>query len=127
MNAYLAIFVGGGLGSLSRYGLSKIMTSIFPKFYAVGTLVCNIFATIILGFILLFFIQKYNISNVLKLGLATGFCGGFSTFSTFSYETFVLIKEQNYVWAVANVVLSIILALIVLYILSKSELLMVND
>ena len=119
MNLYLAIFIGGGLGSLSRFGISKIVTDGFEKINPLGTFVANMLASLVLGILLYVFNERVALSPSIKAMLVTGFCGGFSTFSTFSYETFELVKMGEYYWAVANVVVSVILALVVLLFVAR--------
>lgn len=87
MLSLLAVFIGGGSGSLCRYGLSFLFTT---TAYPLATLAANILACLLLGYLVGIDIQN----NTIKLLLATGFCGGFSTFSTFSNETLALGQQQ---------------------------------
>lgn len=122
ISAYLAIFAGGGLGSLSRFFMSKIVTKGFHHINPMSTLVSNALATFFLGIFLFLIAQKTNASPLLKLFLVTGFCGGFSTFSTLSYETYELLKH-GYLWfGIANVVMSVSIGLMVLYFTDKAGL-----
>jgi fluoride exporter len=102
---WLIVFVGGGLGSLVRYGISLVFknnTWTFP----VSTLISNVLASFIIG------ILTGTLSDEQKLLFATGFCGGFSTFSTFSNETLHLLQQGQVFLAVFNTALSIILCLL---------------
>jgi len=119
MNPWLAVFLGGGLGSMARFGVSYFTTSRFTKINPEGTLISNILATAVLGIVLYYFHEKEPLSNGMKAFIVTGFCGGFSTFSTFSYETIELIKHHNYLYGIANVLVSIFLAGLILYFVSK--------
>jgi len=108
----LYIFIGGGLGSMCRYIVGHYCTD--QSGFPLGTFVANIIACTILG-ILLGYQQANNINTSMKLLLMTGFCGGFSTFSTFSSESLSLIQQGQLGLALAYIGLSIILGLIAIY------------
>lgn len=118
MNSFLAVFIGGGLGSLARYGLSVYIRNLNWVELPIATFGANMISTIILG--ITFFSLKANAPQWAYALLAIGFCGGFSTFSTFSLETFQLIKEGHTTWAIANVAVSIGLCLFILFYFSKT-------
>jgi len=99
--AFLLVFIGGGLGSLFRYGIGLAVQPLLPKF-PWATLVANGLACVVLGAVLGLQFQG-NISDERRLLIATGFCGGFSTFSTFTAETWELFQSGQYGAAVANV------------------------
>jgi CrcB protein len=120
MNLFLAIFVGGGLGSLTRFAVSSKITSGFKIINPVGTMTANIVSTVLLGVILYISTRNSGISDNMKALLITGFCGGFSTFSTFSYETFELMRSGQYWFAAANILVSVLLGVGVLFVLAKS-------
>ena len=90
------VLLGGGLGSISRYLLSFYLTKNNVSNFPWATFIANSVGCLLIG---LFFgyIQKNNLQNeTLKLLLITGFCGGFTTFSTFSLENIQFIQNQNY-------------------------------
>ena len=95
MKALLMVFLGGGLGSVSRYLISRTL-NIFDFPFPLGTFTVNIVGSLILGFILGFALKTGQLSNNTILFLATGFCGGFTTFSTFAFENQNLLKSGDY-------------------------------
>ena len=109
------VFLGGGIGSLLRYFIGTLFsktTLLLP----IATLCANVLSCFIFAFALFVFNEKLQSSGSLKLFLLTGICGGLSTFSTFSYETFELLKQHSYGWASANILLSVILCMLIFYI-----------
>ena len=89
------VFIGGGTGSMARYLLGKFLnnsTTGIPY----GTFLANILGSLLIGLILGYFAKSENLSQETTLLLATGFCGGFTTFSTFAYENHVFLKSGDF-------------------------------
>ncbi len=103
----LMVFLGAGLGGSLRYWVSDEVYKYFPVFFPWGTLIVNILGSFLLGILIFGFDVKELLSPNLKLLLAIGFCGGFTTFSTFSLETFQLIRDTEYLLATIYVLSSI--------------------
>lgn len=115
---WLLIFLGGGLGSVARYGLSQ-----WIKGYEMpwATILANILATAILALVVIFSMQqKWLDDHPTRLFLAVGVCGGFSTFSTFSLETFNLLSQGNWGFAITNVLISVLACVALVYVLFKT-------
>ncbi|MBR6176572.1 MAG: fluoride efflux transporter CrcB [Bacteroidales bacterium] len=104
MKALLLVFLGGGLGSLIRYLVSKLtVVERFP----LATFLVNIIGCFLIGVITGLF-NKSAISQDVRLFLAVGFCGGFTTFSTFINENYLLLKGNDFTVTVIYLIISII-------------------
>ena len=89
----LAVFIGGGVGSSLRYLISNLITKSCSHTFPIATLFINIFGSFLLGFLFALFAAKSHLNIQLKLFLAVGVCGGFTTFSTFSVEAMCLLND----------------------------------
>lgn len=104
---YLYVFLGGGLGSLARYLTSKGATAMFSTNFPLGTFISNIVACIILACLVVFVSNKQEEFSWVQPLLIIGFCGGYSTFSSFSNETYSLITNGYTALAILNVIISV--------------------
>lgn len=112
---FILVFIGGGLGSLCRFGISLFMKNqgyVFPM----ATLLANALSCIVLGALVGWTMKNGNASDLQKYLLMTGFCGGFSTFSTFTNETFQLFQDGNLTYAFGNIFLSLVICLVCIFI-----------
>lgn len=112
----LAVGLGGLLGSIARYLISHYFTQSNNGQFPWATTLVNIIGSIIIGILFAYFEKGINVSNEVKLLLTVGFCGGFTTFSTFSLEFIKLLESGNLytagIYLLLNVFFSISLCLI---------------
>ena len=116
MIKFFVVFIGGGLGSIFRYWISSYASKHLPLFFPFGTLLVNILGSFILGLMIFGWDEKGLISPTIKLFIGVGFCGGLTTFSTFSLETFNLIKDAEFLMACLNIAVNVLFTLVGIYI-----------
>jgi CrcB protein len=102
---FIALF--GGLGCLARYYVSGWFYDLLGRSMPYGTLAVNILGAFLIGLIMEFSLRSSLVSQELRFGLTIGFLGGFTTFSTFSYETFRLLESGQLLQALGNVFFSV--------------------
>ena len=107
MQLLLAVFIGGGTGSVARWLLSLKLN---PMHHALplGTLTANLVGAFIIGAGLAWFNRLPQIDPMWKLLITTGFCGGLTTFSTFSSEVVFLLQAGKFGWALLNVAVNLL-------------------
>lgn len=108
--ATIALFCAGG--GLTRYYLSGWVYSLLGRSFPYGTFAVNIFGAYLIGLIMELGLRSTFITGTLRLGLTVGFLGGLTTFSTFSYETFSLLEDGQFLMAFANVLASVAVCLL---------------
>ena len=108
-----AIALGGAAGTLARYGLGSYAQR-FSGTFPYSTLLINVLGSFALGFFVRYLLGT-TYAPELRAGLTIGFCGGFTTFSTFSYETATLVEDGSYSRAGAYVVGSVLLSLLAIF------------
>ena len=98
----LAISLGAALGALLRWQLGLKLNSIFPALPP-GTLAANLIGGYVIGLAIAYFAQAPNIAPEWRLLIITGFCGGLTTFSTFSAEVVSLLEADRLAWAMGGI------------------------
>ena len=107
----VAVGLGGALGSVARYLLGTLIQTRTTGTFPVATLIINVSGSLLLGFLMQFGLETRSVSPEMRLFLTTGFCGGYTTFSTFSYETVVLLQAGAYLRAGLYMLSSVFLSL----------------
>ena len=93
MGTVLAVAIGGALGAVFRFLISKFIQNAFSIDFPLGTMVVNFIGAFLIGFLFATIVEKIVVPPEVRALLITGFLGGLTTFSTFSYESFTLLKE----------------------------------
>ena len=119
MNTLLAVFIGGGLGSLARFGISVFSLKYINGAFPWGTLISNTVACIIVALTVVFFKEKIESQTMVRFFIISGFCGGFSTFSTFSFETYALFRNEHLWLGILNISISLFLGLFIMFYVLK--------
>jgi CrcB protein len=112
---YIVVFIGSGLGGTCRYWLSSLIQKNTVQYFPFGTLAVNLIGSFILGMMIFGLDEKDLISPSVKLFIGIGFCGGFTTFSTFSLESFNLLKEAEFLFAGLNIFANLLLTILGIY------------
>jgi CrcB protein len=107
MEKYLLVMAGAALGGLGRYLLFEALKVYFPDRSWYGTVVVNITGCFLIGVVMMILTER-NANPNWRLLLVVGVLGGYTTFSSFAFETFSLIKEGDFGKGLANVALSVI-------------------
>jgi CrcB protein len=115
MRKYIFIALGGMLGALLRYVIKNIHIYNYKEVIPVDTLFINVSGSFLLAIILTIAYEVFQFHDDLRLGIATGFFGAYTTFGTLCKETVNLISEGHYYWAISYIALSVILGLAVAY------------
>ena len=113
MAKWLNLILGGVVGTVARYLLSGIVYQIFGTSFPCGTLVVNLIGCFVIGFLATIAEEKFLLGPNARFLLMVGFCGAFTTFSTFMLETANLLKDGESVKAFLNVASSILIGFLV--------------
>ncbi|KHF25580.1 fluoride efflux transporter CrcB [Solemya velum gill symbiont] len=108
MNQLLLIGAGGALGAIGRYWMSTLVYQFAGRGFPWGTLAVNLLGSLLMGVFYVLLVERLASNGDLRAFLMIGFLGAFTTFSTFSIETLMLIEEGALLRAVGNVLLSVV-------------------
>lgn len=111
MQNYLLVFAGGGIGAIARYWLSGFVYQKIGSDFPSGTLLVNILGCLLIGIMMSVLEERFVVYPSLRIFLTMGILGGFTTFSSFSFETVALLRDGELFYATANVVLSVVTCL----------------
>jgi CrcB protein len=115
--AYTWVAIGGAIGSMARYGCGGLVARIAGGTFPFGTIVVNVTGAVIIGFFAALSLPEGRIllPPSVRLFVMTGICGGYTTFSSFSLETFNLMRDGEWLWVLANIAGSVALCLIAVW------------
>ena len=110
------VLIGGGIGSICRYVATTLIGSIGGTGFPFGTLFVNLLGSFLMGFLMFFFLDEhFTLPETLRLFLAVGFLGGFTTFSSFSMESLLLLRGDSFFYAFANLAGNMLLGLLAVW------------
>ena len=110
------IAVGSAIGGVSRYLVGGLSQRLAGGTFPVGTLLINVTGSFLLGLILRYGVETTTLTPEVRAFLTVGFCGGYTTFSTFSYETVALAEDGQWTHAALYVALSVGLSLVATFV-----------
>lgn len=108
----LLVGLGGAIGSMARYGVSRIVNARYTQSFPLATFIINIVGCLLIGLLFGYVQKNNNQPSDLWLVLATGFCGGFTTFSAFALENVTLLKGQLSITALLYIAASVIVGIL---------------
>ena len=111
MSQVLAIAGGGALGAVLRYWISTAVYAMAGRGFPYGTLAVNILGSLLMGFLYIWLLERSLESAAVRAFLLVGLLGAFTTFSTFSIETVLLMEGGQLVRALMNVLISVVLCI----------------
>ena len=112
MSVAIGVAVAGAFGSLARYGVDRAIEQRATGAFPWSTFVINVTGCVLVGFLIAALVDRGNAPEWLRAALVVGFCGGFTTFSTFAQETFDLVEAREVAVALTSVAASVVVGLL---------------
>ncbi|MBI3585770.1 MAG: fluoride efflux transporter CrcB [Ignavibacteriales bacterium] len=107
----ILVFLGGGIGAAARYWLSGVVYQKVSTDFPYGTLTVNAIGCLLIGILMAAMEERFLVQPSLRVFLTIGILGGFTTFSTFSFETIALLRDGEILYALVNIFTSIFVCL----------------
>lgn len=108
MMNYLIVGAGGFIGAIARFAVALWIGQQWGRSFPLGTFAVNVSGSFLIGLLMSLFTERFMVAPQLRLLLVVGFLGAYTTFSTFEYETDALIKDSEWLIALANIVFSVV-------------------
>lgn len=115
MKQILGIALGGAIGTLFRYWVSTAVHSVVSRDFPYGTLLINVSGSLFMGFLYVLLVERLAVGVEWRSAILIGVLGGYTTFSSFSIETFLLFEDGGQMKALMNILLSITLCLVAVW------------
>lgn len=112
MRQLLAIALGGAVGAALRWLLAGAVQRATGAAFPWGTLTVNAVGSFLLGFLFIYFLERSSMGELARLGVTVGLLGAFTTFSTYSLESILMLQEGDYAMAAANVIVQVVVCLV---------------
>jgi CrcB protein len=108
MMNYIIVFAGGGIGSVARFAIATWIGQRWGRSFPLGTFIVNVTGSFLIGLLMTLMAERFLENPQWRLLLVVGGLGGYTTFSTFEYETGKLVADGELIFAVLNIVMSVL-------------------